>query len=153
MSTKHNRANVVPSTRAGRREWFGLAIIALPCILYSMDFTVLHLAVPKLTAALQPSSTELLWIVDIYGFLLAGALITMGVLGDRVGRRKLLLIVRGMLAFSKKTLGEFLSVPKNELVRAPWLSGLPTLKPRVLLPNSLTHTTNASRSTRSPRPA
>jgi len=57
-----------------------------------MDFTVLHLAVPHLSAALQPSSSQLLWIVDIYGFLLAGALIPMGVLGDRIGRRKLLLI-------------------------------------------------------------
>jgi DHA2 family multidrug resistance protein-like MFS transporter len=57
-----------------------------------MDFTVLHLAVPALTAQLAPSSAQLLWIVDIYGFLIAGSLITMGTLGDRIGRRKLLLI-------------------------------------------------------------
>ncbi len=78
--------------RAGRREWIGLAVLAFPCFLLSMDFTVLHLAVPALTAQLAPSSTQLLWIVDIYGFLIAGSLITMGTLGDRVGRRKLLLI-------------------------------------------------------------
>jgi DHA2 family multidrug resistance protein-like MFS transporter len=87
---------VTPS-RAGRREWLGLAVIALPCMLYSMDLTVLNLAVPRLTADLQPSSTQLLWIVDIYGFVLAGALIPMGVLGDRIGRRRLLLI--GAAAF------------------------------------------------------
>jgi DHA2 family multidrug resistance protein-like MFS transporter len=83
--------------RAGRREWIGLAVLALPCLLYSMDLTVLNLAVPSLTADLAPSSTELLWIVDIYGFLVAGSLITMGTLGDRIGRRKLLLI--GAVAF------------------------------------------------------
>ena len=77
---------------AGKREWIGLAVIALPCLLYSMDLTVLHLAVPRLTAALAPSSVQLLWIIDIYGFLLAGSLITMGTLGDRIGRRRLLLI-------------------------------------------------------------
>src|SRR5436309_3330211 len=78
--------------QAGKREWIGLAVIALPCLLYSMDLTVLHLAVPRLTAALAPSSVQLLWIIDIYGFLLAGSLITMGTLGDRIGRRRLLLI-------------------------------------------------------------
>ena len=77
--------------KAGRREWIGLVVLALPCLLYSMDLTVLHLAVPKLTADLRPSSAELLWIIDIYGFLVAGSLITMGTLGDRIGRRKLLM--------------------------------------------------------------
>ncbi len=79
-------------SRAGRREWLGLAVLAFPCFLLAMDFTVLHLAVPALTAQLAPSSTQLLWIVDIYGFLIAGSLITMGTLGDTIGRRKLLLI-------------------------------------------------------------
>ncbi len=83
--------------RAGRREWIGLAVIALPCMLYSMDLTVLHLAVPALSADLAPSATQLLWIVDIYGFAVAGFLIPMGMLGDRVGRRRLLLI--GAAAF------------------------------------------------------
>jgi DHA2 family multidrug resistance protein-like MFS transporter len=55
-----------------------------------MDLTVLHLAVPKLSADLQPSSAQLLWIIDSYGFLVAGSLITMGTLGDRIGRRRLL---------------------------------------------------------------
>ena len=82
---------------AGRREWTGLAVLALPCILYSMDLTVLNLAVPALSADLKPSSAELLWIVDIYGFMVAGLLITMGTLGDRIGRRRLLLI--GAAAF------------------------------------------------------
>src|SRR5918997_5254627 len=83
--------------RAGRREWIGLAVLALACLLYVMDLTVLHLAVPSISAELKPSSTELLWIIDIYGFMVAGFLVTMGNLGDRIGRRKVLLI--GAAAF------------------------------------------------------
>jgi DHA2 family multidrug resistance protein-like MFS transporter len=82
----------VNTPKATRREWVGLAVLALPCLVYSMDLTVLNLAVPHLTVDLQPSASQLLWIMDIYGFLLAGALITMGTLGDRIGRRRLLLI-------------------------------------------------------------
>ena len=85
------------SPRAGRREWIGLAVIALPCLLYSMDLTVLNLALPALSADLAPSAAQLLWIVDIYGFVVAGSLITMGTLGDRIGRRRLLLF--GAAAF------------------------------------------------------
>ena len=77
--------------RAGRREWAGLAVLALACLLYAMDLTVLHLAVPAISEDLRPSSTQLLWITDIYGFMVAGFLITMGTLGDRIGRRRLLL--------------------------------------------------------------
>jgi DHA2 family multidrug resistance protein-like MFS transporter len=77
--------------RATRRDWAGLVVLALPCLLYAMDLTVLNLAVPRLSADLRPSSAQLLWIVDIYGFTLAGSLIIMGALGDRIGRRRLLL--------------------------------------------------------------
>lgn len=61
-------------------------------MLYSMDLTVLNLAVPQLSLALKPTASQLLWIVDIYGFFIAGSLITMGTLGDLIGRRKMLLI-------------------------------------------------------------
>ncbi len=82
--------NAVPA-RATRREWIGLAVLTLAALVYAMDLTVLNLAIPRISAALRPSSVQLLWIFDIYGFLVAGLLITMGTLGDRVGRRKLLL--------------------------------------------------------------
>jgi MFS family permease len=85
------------SEPATRREWIGLGVIALPCMLYSMDLTVLNLAVPTLTQELKPSASQLLWIIDIYGFMVAGFLMTMGTLGDRIGRRKLLMI--GAAAF------------------------------------------------------
>ncbi|WP_191060847.1 MFS transporter, partial [Geminicoccus harenae] len=89
--------DVMPGSRATPREWIGLAVLALPCLVYSMDLTVLNLAIPQLSADLRPSAAQLLWIVDIYGFLVAGSLITMGTLGDRIGRRRLLLI--GAAAF------------------------------------------------------
>jgi DHA2 family multidrug resistance protein-like MFS transporter len=92
MNVTHTEAST-----AGRREWIALAVIALPCLLYSMDLSVLYLALPSLTVDLKPSSAQLLWISDIYGFMLAGFLITMGTLGDRIGRRRLLLI--GAAAF------------------------------------------------------
>ncbi|MGH3241646.1 MAG: MFS transporter, partial [Spirillospora sp.] len=83
--------------RAGRREWTGLAVLVLANLLISMDVSVLYLAVPFISAELDPSSSQQLWILDIYGFLLAGLLITMGALGDRFGRRRLLLF--GAAAF------------------------------------------------------
>src|SRR5262249_22034578 len=76
---------------AGRREWIALGVLTLPCLLYAMDLTVLNLAVPAISKSLRPTGAALLWIADIYGFVLAGSLITMGALGDRIGRRRLLL--------------------------------------------------------------
>lgn len=84
--------------RAGLREWAGLALLSLPTILLGLDLTLLHLTLPVLAIDLQPTSTQALWIMDAYGFLIAGFLITMGTLGDRIGRRKLLLI--GATAFA-----------------------------------------------------
>jgi MFS transporter, DHA2 family, multidrug resistance protein len=94
--------DAIDSPSAGRREWIGLAVLALPALLVTMDLSVLFLAVPALTKDLAPSSAELLWITDIYGFLIAGSLITMGTLGDRIGRRRLLMI--GGLAFAVASL-------------------------------------------------
>jgi DHA2 family multidrug resistance protein-like MFS transporter len=118
--------------RATPREWIGLAVIALPCLLYSMDLTVLNLAVPRLSADLRPSSTQLLWIVDIYGFLLAGSLITMGTLGDRIGRRKLLMI--GAAAFGGASVLTAFSASSEQLIAARGLLGVAaaTLAPSTL---------------------
>ncbi|MGW7353309.1 MFS transporter [Streptomyces sp. NPDC054784] len=83
--------------RAGRKEWIGLVVLVLPVLLLSMDITVLYFAVPFLSAELEPTATQQLWIVDIYAFMLAGLLITMGNLGDHIGRRLLLML--GALVF------------------------------------------------------
>jgi len=108
--------------KATRREWFGLAVIALPCMLYSMDRTVLHLALPRISAELQPTSSQLLWMVDIYGFVLAGFLVSMGTLGDRIGRRRLLLI--GATAFGAASLLAAFSSNTAMLITARALLGM-----------------------------
>ncbi len=100
--------------QAGRREWIGLTVLTLACVLYAMDLTVLHLAVPSISKQLKPSSTQLLWIVDIYGFLVAASLITMGTLGDRIGRRRLLLL--GAASFGGASLLAAFSVSAEMLI-------------------------------------
>jgi MFS transporter, DHA2 family, multidrug resistance protein len=118
--------------RAGRREWIGLAVLALACLLYVMDLTVLHLAVPAISADLEPSSAQLLWIIDVYGFFVAGSLITMGTLGDRIGRRRLLLI--GAAAFGAVSLLAAFSVSAEMLIASRALLGIAgaTLAPLTL---------------------
>jgi MFS transporter, DHA2 family, multidrug resistance protein len=118
--------------RAGRREWLGLVVLALPALLISMDLSVLYLAVPHISADLQPSSAELLWITDIYGFMLAGFLITMGTLGDRIGRRKLLMI--GAAAFGVASVIAAYSASAEMLIASRALLGVAgaTLAPSTL---------------------
>jgi DHA2 family multidrug resistance protein-like MFS transporter len=77
----------VLAPRAGRRAWFALAVLMLPVLLVSVDNTVLNFALPAISSALTPSGTQLLWIVDVYPLVLAGLLVSMGSLGDRIGRR------------------------------------------------------------------
>jgi MFS transporter, DHA2 family, multidrug resistance protein len=123
----------VPATvRAGRREWIGLAVLALACLLYAMDLTVLHLAVPSLSAELQPSSAQLLWITDIYGFMVAGFLVTMGTLGDRIGRRRLLLL--GATGFGVLSVLAAFSTSAEQLIASRALLGIAgaTLAPSTL---------------------
>lgn len=80
-----------PGPRAGRKEWTALGVLMLPLLLVSMDVSVLYFAIPYVSQDLEPSATQQLWILDMYGFVLAGLLITMGALGDRIGRRALVL--------------------------------------------------------------
>jgi DHA2 family multidrug resistance protein-like MFS transporter len=108
--------------RAGRKEWIGLAVIAVACLLYVMDLSVLYLAVPSLTRDLEPSSSQLLWITDIYGFLVAGFLITMGTLGDRIGRRRVLLI--GAAGFGIASVLAAFSTSAEMLIAARALLGI-----------------------------
>ncbi len=107
---------------AGRKEWLALAVLAVPCLLTVMDLAVLVLAVPELSADLRPTATELLWITDIYGFLIAGALLTMGTLGDRIGRRRLLLI--GCAGFAAASLLAAYAPSPELLIAARALQGV-----------------------------
>lgn len=87
--------------RAGARAWGALAVLMLPVLLVSIDITALNFALPEIAMALQPSASQQLWIIDAYSLVLATLLVGMGNLGDRIGRRKLLLIgATGFAAFS-----------------------------------------------------
>jgi MFS transporter, DHA2 family, multidrug resistance protein len=122
----------VSAPRAGRREWIWLGVLVFPTLLVSMDLTVLHLAVPELSADLQPSASQLLWIVDIYGFLIAGSLITMGTLGDRIGRCRLLLT--GAAAFGIASTLAALSTSAEMLIATRALLGVAAAS---LMPSTL----------------
>jgi len=118
--------------KAGGREWTGLAVLLLPLLLVSMDVSVLYFAVPFISRDLEPSSTQQLWIFDVYGFVLAGLLMTMGSLGDRIGRRRLLLI--GAFCFSLASVGAAYSHSAGELIAARAIQGVAgaTLMPSTL---------------------
>ncbi|MCF2528469.1 MFS transporter [Yinghuangia soli] len=118
--------------RAGTKEWIGLAVLVLPGMLVSMDMSVLFMALPFLSADLEPSSSELLWIMDAYGFLLAGLLITMGTLGDRIGRRRLLLT--GAVGFGVASVLAAYASSSEGLIAARALLGIAgaTLAPSTL---------------------
>jgi DHA2 family multidrug resistance protein-like MFS transporter len=107
---------------ADARDWAGLAVLVLPCLLVSMDGNVLNLATPAIVADLHPSGAQLLWIVDGYVFLVAGSLLAMGALGDRIGRRRLLLV--GATLFSAASLGAAFADSAVELIGARLLMGL-----------------------------
>lgn len=95
---RETTADTGAAERAGRRALIGLAVLGLPTILVALDMSVLYLVLPHLGADLGASSVQQLWITDIYGFMLAGLLVTMGTLGDRIGRKRLLLIGAGAFA-------------------------------------------------------
>lgn len=107
---------------AGRREWLALIVLVIPALIVGIDMTVLHLAVPQLSEDLEPSSSELLWIVDSYGFMVAGFLITMGTIGDRMGRRRLWMI--GTAAFCALSVVAFLVETAASLILVRALLGI-----------------------------
>ncbi|WES65168.1 MFS transporter [Microbacter sp. GSS18] len=78
--------------RAGPRAWAALVVLMLPVLLVSVDNTVLGFALPEIARDLRPTSAQQLWIIDAYPLVLAGLLVTMGALGDRFGRRRMLMI-------------------------------------------------------------
>ncbi|WP_307834834.1 MFS transporter [Paractinoplanes lichenicola] len=108
--------------KASTRNWLGLGVLALPCLLVSLDAEVLNMAAPQLARDLQPTAVQLLWIMDSYVFVVAGFLIAMGVLGDRIGRRRLLLFGSAAFAFSS-LLAAFATSPEL-LIAARVLMGL-----------------------------
>lgn len=118
--------------RATAREWTGLAVLALPTLLISIDVSIILLALPRISETLHADSAQQLWIMDIYSFMLAGFLITMGTIGDRIGRRKLLMI--GGAAFAVASVLAAFSTSAPMLIAARGLLGIAgaTLSPSIL---------------------
>lgn len=118
--------------RATARDWAGLSVLALALLLLAVDATVLDLAVPAISADLAPSTPQLLWIIDVYSFVLAGLLVVMGNLGDRIGRRRLLLI--GAAGFGLASALAAWAVTPEMLIAARVLQGVAgaTLMPATL---------------------
>lgn len=134
-SSKPEKADPIPArpqALAGPREWMGLALLALPTVLLGLDLTLLHLALPVLAVELRATSAQALWIVDAYGFMIAGFLVTMGTLGDRIGRRRLLMA--GAAAFGVASVIAACSTSAAMLIVARALLGIAgaTLMPSTL---------------------
>ncbi|NUU20836.1 MAG: MFS transporter [Streptomycetaceae bacterium] len=119
------------------RKWATVAVGCLATLVLSVDLTALHLAIPGLVADIDPSANQILWIADSYGFALAGFLITMGVLGDRIGRKKLFLI--GTLAFAATSLLTAYAWNAETLIVARTLLGVAGA---TIMPSTLSITRN-----------
>jgi DHA2 family multidrug resistance protein-like MFS transporter len=111
-----------PAVRAGRKEWVAFVVLALPLLLVSMDVSILYFAVPEISRDLGASPTQQLWIFDIYGFVLAGLLITMGAVADRIGARRLLLL--GAVAFSATSVFAAYAGSAGQLIAARAVLGV-----------------------------
>lgn len=119
-------------SRAGTREWLGLGLLCLAVLLIAVDTTVLDIALPFISESLRPSSTQLLWIVDVYSFVISGLLVTMGSVGDRIGRRRLLMI--GAVGFGLSSVLAAFATDPGVLIGARILQGATgaTLMPSTL---------------------
>lgn len=128
-SPAHGSSGVIPKDP---RRWWALSALSLAVLLVSVDNTILALAIPSLAESLQPSPTELLWIGDIYSFVLAGLLVTMGNVGDRIGRKKLLMI--GLVGFAAVSVLAAFSPTAEALIASRALLGVAgaTLMPSTL---------------------
>lgn len=133
----NTEASAEPGVRAGRREWLGLAVLALPTMLLALDLSVLYLALPHLAGDLGATSTQQLWITDIYGFLVAGFLVTMGTLGDRVGRKRLMMI-GAVLFTAASTLAAFSGSPEMLIISRALMG----ITGATLMPSTLALITN-----------
>lgn len=122
MNDRDRTPPVAPPPRATWREWVGLALLTLPMLALATDLSVLFVAMPSLSADLQPNTSQMLWILHIYGFLIGGLLITMGRLGDRIGRRRLLMT--GAAAFAVLSMAAAWSTSAEMLIAVRALLGV-----------------------------
>ncbi len=104
------------------KRWLVLLAVMLAFLPVVLDMTILHVAVPRLTQALNASGTEVLWIIDIYPLLMAGLLVPMGTLSDRVGNRRILLT--GLVIFAGASAWAAFAQSAAELIAARMILAL-----------------------------
>ncbi|MFT4147307.1 MAG: MFS transporter [Micrococcaceae bacterium] len=136
------------SNKATKQDWIALSVLSLPVLLVAIDSTVLNFALPHITEDLNPRPDEMLWIIDIYSFILAGLLVTMGTLGDKIGRRKLL--IYGSVGFGLASLGAALSTNALMLIFSRALLGVAGA---TLMPSTLSIIRNTFHNTKERRTA
>lgn len=119
MSANDETATV---PRATPRHWLGLMLLMLPVLLVTIDNTILGFALPKIAEALAPDARQQLWMIDAYSLVLAGLLVTMGGIGDRVGHRRLLLL--GAFGFAVVSALTALSTTAGQLIAGRALMGI-----------------------------
>ncbi len=105
-----------------RRQIAALAALSSAVFLVAVDGTVLSIAVPQITEQLNPTYTQVLWVGDIYSFMLAGLLVTMGNVGDRIGRKRLLIFAA--IGFGIMSVAAALATDPNLLIAARALQGM-----------------------------
>ncbi|HTS97152.1 MAG TPA: MFS transporter [Streptosporangiaceae bacterium] len=115
-----------------RRRWLALSALALSVLVVGLDLTVLNLALPTLGTQLHASTSDLQWFIDSYSLVLAAALLPAGLLGDRFGRKKVL--VPALVLFGLASLACAYSHTAGELTAARAVLGLGAA---VILPLSL----------------
>ncbi|MGW1718113.1 MFS transporter [Streptomyces sp. NPDC002156] len=103
-------------TAAPNRRWLVLAVVSGSLLLCGIDLTVLHVAVPSMSRDLHPSAAQLLWIVDVYSLALAALLVTCGTLGDRIGRRRM--VLSGFFAFGLASAACAFATSTGQLIAA-----------------------------------
>ncbi|MFI0353342.1 MFS transporter [Actinomadura sp. 9N407] len=136
-------SSTVVSPRAGAREWLGLTVLLLPTVLLFLAMTVLFLATPQISADLAPSSGQLLWINDVYGLVMASLLVAMGTLGDRIGRRRILLF--GAAIFGATSVAAAFSPDAGWLIASRALMGVGAA---AVMPSTLSLISNMFRNDR-----
>ena len=104
------------------RRWWMLGVTCLSVVVINLDLTILNIALPAISAALHAGTGDLQWLVDAYAIVFAGVMLAAGMLGDRLGRKRLLLA--GLAVFLAASLWCALSVSAGELIAARALMGL-----------------------------
>jgi EmrB/QacA subfamily drug resistance transporter len=109
-------------TKGYRQRWIAFIFMGVSMLIISLDNTVLNLALPSIAKDLGSSGTQLQWIVDAYVLAIAGMLLTIGYLGDRLGRKPALIV--GLIIFGIFSLGAALSGSNNMLIAMRALMGI-----------------------------